>query len=54
MKVDGGVNELFDCVAKSFFVNIDDKDTNEKEKEEAKKSFSIGPGKKDGEQKKCC
>ena len=56
LKVDGGINELFDCVAKSFFVNIEDKDTNgeePKEKEEPKKSFSIGPKKKNGK-KKCC
>ena len=60
LKVDGGINELFDCVAKSFFVNNDDKDTNENDtygKEESKKSFSIGPDKNQNEKnekKKCC
>ena len=60
LKVNGGINELFDCVAKSFLVNNDDKDTNENDtygKEESKKSFSIGPDKNQNEKKekkKCC
>ena len=50
---------MFDYVAKSFFVNNDDKDANENniyEKEESKKSFSIGDqnqSEKNGK-KKCC
>ena len=58
LKVNGGINELFDCVAKSFFVNNGDKDTNENdEKEEPKKLFSISPDKNQNEKngkKKCC
>ena len=57
LKLDGGINELFDCVAKSFFIDNDDKDSNKNENEESKKSFSIGPDKNQNEKngkKKCC